>query len=58
MYICICHEVTDREIKQAAKSGASSMNDLRNSLNVGTSCGRCSDCVKDILKDFLSSSPD
>ena len=54
MYICICHAVTDREIKHAAKSGASSMKDLRKTLNVGTTCGRCSSCAKDLLKESLS----
>jgi bacterioferritin-associated ferredoxin len=54
MYICLCHEVTDREIKHAAKSGAASMQDLRDLLHVGTTCGRCSDCVKGLLKESLS----
>ncbi len=56
MYICICNKVTDKEIKNAANSGANSMKDLRNSLNVGTSCGQCSSCAKGLLKEYLSSS--
>lgn len=55
MYICICHEVTDREIKHAANNGASSFKDLRESLNVGSSCGRCADCAKGLLKESLCS---
>ena len=54
MYICICHEVTDREIRHAAKNGVSSMKDLRKSLDVGTTCGRCSGCAKDLLMKSLS----
>ena len=55
MYICICHEVTDREIKHAANNGASSIKDLRESLNVGMTCGRCADCAKGLLKECLGS---
>ena len=54
MYVCICHEVTDRDIKHAANRGASSMKDLRESLNVSSSCGRCSSSVKELLKESLS----
>ncbi|MCK5829873.1 MAG: (2Fe-2S)-binding protein [Methylococcales bacterium] len=55
MYVCICNEVTDKAIKHATDSGISSMKDLQNSLNVGTSCGRCSSCAKKLLKEYLSS---
>jgi len=57
MYICICHAVTDREIKQAAKSGASSLDDLSKTLNVATNCGQCSNCARELLKEFISSGP-
>ncbi len=55
MYICICHAVTDREIKHAAKSGATSLDDLRKALNVATNCGRCSGCARELLKEFMAS---
>ena len=54
MYVCICNEVTDREIKQATSKGACSLKDLRSSLNVATSCGRCADCAKGLLKEYLA----
>jgi bacterioferritin-associated ferredoxin len=54
MYICICHEVTDRDIKHAVTSGACSMKELRESLNVGATCGRCSICAKSLLNGLRS----
>ena len=54
MYICICNEVTDKQIKHAADAGDSCMRDLRNSLKVGTTCGQCSSCAKSLLKEYLS----
>lgn len=56
MYVCICNEVTDKAIKKATYSGASSMKDLRKTLNVGVTCGRCTSCAKQLLKGYLSSS--
>lgn len=56
MYVCICNEVTDKQIKHATSTGISSMKELRTSLSVGTSCGQCSDCAKNLLKECLSSS--
>ncbi len=53
MYVCICNEVTDKAIKHAATSGACSMKDLRHSLNVGTACGRCTSCAKELLKEYV-----
>ena len=53
MYVCICHAVTDHEIIHKINNGASSMKDLRGTLNVGTTCGRCTICVKDLLKKSL-----
>lgn len=55
MYVCICNEVTDQEIKHATRMGACSMKDLRKTLNVGTTCGQCSTCAKGLLKEYLSS---
>ncbi len=56
MYVCICSAVTDKDIKHATNSGACSMKDLRSSLSVGTSCGKCSGHAKGLLTEYLSSS--
>lgn len=51
MYVCICHSVTDRQIRKACVQGASTLEDLSQQLKVGTCCGRCADCAKDILDE-------
>lgn len=56
MYICICHAVTDRDIRACIEDGATSMRDLRNCLGVGTQCGKCASHVRDLLKEQESSS--
>jgi len=51
MYVCICKEVTDRDIKRAVAQGACTLRDLRNTLGVATECGRCGDCARSVLKE-------
>jgi bacterioferritin-associated ferredoxin len=53
MIVCVCHNVSDRKIRQAVDEGASSLLDLRNQLSVGTCCGKCHSCAKGILRDRL-----
>lgn len=52
MYICICNAVTEKDIHKAIKNGACSMNDLSEQLKVGTCCGRCKDCAKEMLNEY------
>ncbi len=56
MYVCICNSVTDRDILNAAESGARSLEDLSNQLNVATCCGRCASCAKGLLKQSCDTS--
>ena len=50
MYVCVCHAVTDRQIRQAAESGARTLKDLRRDLGVTRDCGRCASCAHECLK--------
>ena len=54
MYICICEQVTDKQITTAIKKGASRMRDLRKELGIASQCGQCGRCAKDLLKKHCS----
>ena len=49
MYVCLCHGVTDRAIRQAAQAGVSSVFELAQTLRVATCCGRCAELAQDLL---------
>ena len=49
MYVCVCNAVTDRDIRGAVALGARTLADLRQSLGVGTCCGRCIDCARGLV---------
>jgi bacterioferritin-associated ferredoxin len=54
MYVCLCYGVTDREIREAADNGVSSMRQLGKELGVGRQCGRCACTAREILKESRS----
>ena len=51
MYVCICHEVTEQDIKQAVKEGASSVEHLRDMLHVASACGRCEEFAEECIRN-------
>lgn len=53
MIICICNNVSDRHIRQAVEEGMHTMTQLRQTLQVGTCCGKCHSCAKRVLRDCL-----
>lgn len=55
MYVCICNNVTEREIHQALEQGAASMRELHQSLQVGACCGKCVCVARDIIRSHKTS---
>jgi bacterioferritin-associated ferredoxin len=51
MYICICNAITDKQIRQAAASGVTSLAELGLELGVGAGCGSCSDSAAAIIRE-------
>lgn len=56
MYICMCHGITDRQIRDAVCEGAASMHELRAELGVASSCGRCAQYAEQLLEETLTTS--
>jgi bacterioferritin-associated ferredoxin len=41
MYVCICNAVTDRDIRNAAREGVESFEQLQSRTGCGNCCGCC-----------------
>ena len=41
MIVCICHGVSDRDLKDLIASGATSLREIGQSCRAGTDCGAC-----------------
>ncbi|MEQ8954905.1 MAG: (2Fe-2S)-binding protein [Gammaproteobacteria bacterium] len=55
MYVCICRQITDSQIRDLCREGASNMNDIQDRLGVATACGKCSKLAQNIVKEFNKS---
>jgi len=53
MYVCVCNAVSDREINLAIESGAATLDQLRERLNVATVCGHCTCLIEERLEKKL-----
>jgi bacterioferritin-associated ferredoxin len=51
MFICICNGVTDRQIREAGASGATSLAALQSRLGVATQCGQCAESALAVLSE-------
>jgi len=51
MYICVCHQITDRQIRRAVAQGASTLGEVQLQLPVGGCCGRCVDSARAVIAE-------
>jgi bacterioferritin-associated ferredoxin len=51
MYVCVCHAVTDHEIRQCAELGARTFDELRDCLGVATCCGKCEHTAREVFSE-------
>ncbi len=54
MYVCLCQGVTDGQIRDAIYDGCCSYRDVRESLGVGSQCGKCACLAKQVVRETLS----
>ena len=54
MYVCICNGVTDRQIRDAADAGCSSLTELTMRTGVGANCGSCLASAETLLGEARS----
>lgn len=57
MYICICNAVTEKAVRECARNGVCSVDELTLELGVGAGCGRCRDCASELLQDARADQP-
>ncbi|GGX46422.1 MULTISPECIES: (2Fe-2S)-binding protein [Undibacterium] len=51
MIVCVCHNVSDSRIRRSIDAGAESFADLRQELQIGSTCGKCAGCARQILRE-------
>jgi len=54
MYVCLCHGVTDGQIRDAILEGCCSYRDVRQTLGVASTCGKCAVAAKEVVRETLT----
>ncbi|MGZ5093704.1 MAG: (2Fe-2S)-binding protein [Burkholderiales bacterium] len=54
MYICLCHGITESQIRGCIERGARSLCDLQGELGVATQCGSCAEQASQMLDEQCS----
>ena len=54
MYVCICNNVTDGDIRNAVAGGIHSMEGLCSQLKISSCCGRCADCARKVMHQAMA----
>ncbi|WP_028239950.1 bacterioferritin-associated ferredoxin [Stutzerimonas azotifigens] len=54
MYVCLCHGVTDGQIREAIYEGCCSYREVRAQTGVATQCGKCACVAKKVVRETLS----
>lgn len=57
MYVCICHAVTDTQVKSAIASGADTTESVTRMCRAGGDCGSCLQHIEDLLEEHAESAP-
>jgi bacterioferritin-associated ferredoxin len=57
MYICICHGISDHQIRACVEGGARTLGDLSCRLGVATQCGTCATSACEVMEEVLDCAP-
>ncbi|MBI2969771.1 MAG: (2Fe-2S)-binding protein [Gammaproteobacteria bacterium] len=57
MYVCVCNAVTESQIQEAVRQGATTLDQLRAFLRTSTVCGTCETYVEECLIRFREEAP-
>lgn len=53
MYVCVCRAVRERQIREAAAEGVTTLRELQQATGLGTGCGKCVPSARACLDEAL-----
>ena len=56
MIVCLCHRISDRDIRRDVAAGVRSFDLLQDETGVASACGCCHDCAREVFDAALGSS--
>lgn len=49
MIVCLCHRISDRDIRREVSTGTHCFELLQDQTRVASSCGSCHDCAREVF---------
>ena len=56
MYVCICRQVTDTEIRDLCGDGCLDFDQVQEKTGVASQCGKCFERANDLIEEIRQSS--
>ena len=57
MYVCVCHAISDRQIREVVNRGAGSLDEVQAHLPVASCCGSCEESAREVIASLVESDP-
>ena len=57
MIVCLCHRISDRDIRRSVDSGVRNFDVLQDETRVASACGCCRDCAVEVFESAVSGCP-
>ena len=54
MIVCLCHRVSDRDIRRNVDAGVRNFDLLQDETGVASACGCCHDCAREVFETAMS----
>lgn len=54
MIVCLCHRISDRDIRRNVESGIQNFDLLQDETGVASACGCCLDCAREVFDEALA----
>lgn len=58
MFVCLCHGVSDKKIRQLIEGGLSSVKQIQATCNAGSDCGQCLAQVRETIRQVNQNKQD
>jgi bacterioferritin-associated ferredoxin len=53
MYICLCKGITDNQIREAVRKGATQFGQVRQELGLASQCGKCGILAREVFDQCM-----
>jgi bacterioferritin-associated ferredoxin len=54
MIVCLCHRISDRDIREAVRCGTRDFDTLQDDTSIARNCGCCEDCAMETFEEALA----